>query len=858
MTSPAPAPAGAGADRPARAGTLRSPASPGERFLPGQMLADRYRMVGPLGRGGMGEVYRADDLKLGQPVALKFLPRDVERDPERLERFLAEVRLSLRVTHPNVCRVFDLGEVDGRHFLSMEYVDGEDLASLLRRIGRLPEDKAVEIARQLCAGLAAAHDAGVLHRDLKPSNVMLDGRGRARITDFGLAGATSGIAGREARIGTPEYMAPEQFEGAELTTRTDLYALGLVLYELFTGKRAFSSSDVLGMAAERGSTPTSPAALVSGLNPIVERAILRCLEPDPADRPASAASLAAALPGGDPLGIAIAAGETPSPEMVARSGGRGELKPVVAIACLAVVLAGLVGAWIYHGTLDLQNRVPLPKPPAELRGLARAAIASAGYPALPSGSISGFAQDTDYLRYVERTDQSTTRWQALATVNPAPIWFWYRESPQPMSPVSQFGRLTQNNPPMSAPGMVRVRVDPSGRLQELMAVPPDVDDSNTSAGEPDWAPLFGAAGLRLSDWTMAEPRWAPPQASNVRRAWAKGDLRIEAAAFRGKPVWFTVIPVWREPLEVRLASTSLATRIGDWMFQGIIAAVIIGGGLLARRNIRLGRSDRRGATRLALVYMGLGVVYQLTKVGGDPASWLWEFKNNFGLELGEGGLIWVFYVALEPYIRRLWPGTLVAWARAFEGKLRDPMVGRHVLLGALVGLVVEVIFQIPNLTAVVGVPPAQPNTAAMLPLRSGFDRLGQAALGLQSSFLIPVFALIVVLICRVLFRRPWVAYLVAYTVGLVFAGLGDTPAQLVTAALMCLMVLIILTRLGLFAFWVAIAFSNWFNYTLTINPESWFFPGSAVTMLAFAALAVYGFWVSLGGQKVFRGGVLDG
>jgi serine/threonine-protein kinase len=174
------------------------------------MVGGRYRMVGLLGRGGMGEVYRADDLRLGQPVALKFLPAGVERDRDRLDRFLNEVRLSLKVTHPNVCRVFDMGDVDGHHFLSMEFVDGEDLASLLRRIGRLPEDKAVEIARQLCAGLAAAHDEGVLHRDLKPANVMIDGRGRAKITDFGLAGATAGIIGAEARAGTPQYMAPEQ------------------------------------------------------------------------------------------------------------------------------------------------------------------------------------------------------------------------------------------------------------------------------------------------------------------------------------------------------------------------------------------------------------------------------------------------------------------------------------------------------------------------------------------------------------------------------------------------------------------------------------------------------------------------
>ena len=305
-----------------------------ERFLPGTVLAGRDRMIGLLGRGGMGEVYRADDLKLGQPVALKFLPRAVEQDPDRLERFITEVRLSLKVTHPNVCRVFDVAQAEGRHFLSMDYVDGEDLSSLLRRIGHLPEDKAIQIARQLCAGLAAAHEEGVLHRDLKPANVMIDGRGRAKITDFGLAGATAGIRGLEARAGTPQYMAPEQLTGGELSERTDVYSLGLVLYELFTGKRAHDVKDVEDLARRRPSTPTSPSAHVSGLNPAVERAILRCLDPDPAKRPASASALAAALPGGDPLAMALAAGETPSPEMVAHAGGRGELSPAIASTCL--------------------------------------------------------------------------------------------------------------------------------------------------------------------------------------------------------------------------------------------------------------------------------------------------------------------------------------------------------------------------------------------------------------------------------------------------------------------------------------------------------------------------------------------
>ena len=158
------------------------------RFPPGTLLAQRYRVVSLLGRGGMGEVYRANDLLLGQAVALKFLPAQWTSDEATLARFRNEVRIARQISHPNVCRVYDIGEVEGSTYLSMEYVDGEDLASLLRRIGRLPQDKALEIARQLCAGLAAAHDKGVVHRDLKPGNIMLDGKGQLRITDFGLAG----------------------------------------------------------------------------------------------------------------------------------------------------------------------------------------------------------------------------------------------------------------------------------------------------------------------------------------------------------------------------------------------------------------------------------------------------------------------------------------------------------------------------------------------------------------------------------------------------------------------------------------------------------------------------------------------
>src|SRR5690349_5300968 len=170
----------------------RTSAPEPERFAPGTILAQRYRIAGRIGRGGMGEVYRAYDLILEQDEALKFLPAGFASNASALDRFRNEVRLARQVSHPNVCRVYDIGEIEDAPFLTMEYVDGEDLASLLRRIGRLPPDKALDIARRLCAGLAAAHEKGVLHRDLKPANIMIDARGEVLITDFGLAA----IAGR--------------------------------------------------------------------------------------------------------------------------------------------------------------------------------------------------------------------------------------------------------------------------------------------------------------------------------------------------------------------------------------------------------------------------------------------------------------------------------------------------------------------------------------------------------------------------------------------------------------------------------------------------------------------------------------
>ena len=471
------------------------------RFLPGRLIAGRYRIIALLGKGGMGEVYRADDLTLGQAVAMKFLPDQATSNEGLLERFRNEVRIARRVSHPNVCRVYDVGEVDGQSFFTMEYIDGEDLASLLRRIGRLPQDKAVEIARQLCAGLAAAHTKGVLHRDLKPANIMLDGRGQAVITDFGLAGIADDIRGPEVRSGTPAYMAPEQLAGKEVSTLSDIYALGLVLYEVFTGKRAFAEKP----AGSRGSgdnTPSRPSSVVKDLDPIIEKVILRCLEEVPTSRPPNALAISAALPGGDPLAAALAAGETPSPEMVAAAGETVGLRPRVAIACFAALLIALgvvIFLGIHYSGLD---RMRLEQTPEVLAQKAREMTARLGYPDRPLDKAYGFDYDGNFQDWVEKNDKPHPDWNAILPGRPSLLDFWYRESPDYMyaegyrDQLLNPGIVTKTDPPTTLSGMVNLLLDSQGHLIFFQAIPPEKESSATPGAPYDWSLLFSEAGPR--------------------------------------------------------------------------------------------------------------------------------------------------------------------------------------------------------------------------------------------------------------------------------------------------------------------------------------------------------------------------
>jgi serine/threonine-protein kinase len=849
------------------------------RFITGSMLAGRYRIVSLLGRGGMGEVYKAEDLKLHQTVALKFLPEAIALDGAMLARFHNEVRIARQVAHPNVCRVYDIGEthIDGRalHFLSMEFIDGEDLASLLRRIGRLPGDKALELARQICAGVAAAHDNGVLHRDLKPANVMIDGRGKARITDFGLAVVSEELRGEEVLTGTPAYMAPEQLTGKEATQRSDIYALGLVLYELFTGKQVFEAKSIPElMALHEKSTPTTPSSHVKEIDPLVERVILRCLEKDPRQRPASAIQVAAALPGGDPLAAALAAGETPSPEMVAASGESEGLRPVVAWGLLAGVIVLVTAAILMSAQAMLYRRVPLEKPPEALAERAQNILQSVGYSEPPVDIAMGVYRGNDFLSYIAEHDKSKTRWNNLET---GAFVFWYRGSPRPLAGGNIFsdappgGSAWTDDPPLDVSGMTLVQLNPLGRLTQFIAVPPQVEKPAGVAPSPDWAPLFSAAELDPSKWPPTQPMWTPPVYSDARAAWTgtlveRPDIpmRIEAAAYRGKPVYFELIGPWTRPERMQpyqpIASQQAILVIGIVL----LLSMLVVGAMLARRNLRLGRGDRRGAFRLAAFVFAAWAVAWLFAAHHVPT--IDEFGLFFSTFLSSGLLFscyfWVLYIAMEPYVRRRWPATLVSWSRLLAGGFRDPLVGRDVLAGCLWGAFAHDLailgWFIPSW---LGYPPPQPLSSSDWLVLSARGAIAATSNNLIfGAILIALAFLFVLFLFRALLRKEWAASLVwvLFLTAFFSVGRDSVPIALVSTLILNVVTVFLLRRLGLLWMVGAFFFNGLLtNFPLTTQGSAWYAGISLAGILLMAAVALYSFYTSLGGQKVFEGKLLE-
>lgn len=831
------------------------------RFLPGTKIAGRYRIVSLAGRGGMGEVYRADDLKLGHPVALKFLPRDVKEGSRSFQHFLSEVRLSRQIAHPNVCRVYDIAEVDGQHFLSMEYIDGEDLKGLLRRIGRLPRDKGIQIAQQLCAGLAAAHEKGVLHRDLKPANVMIDGRGQARITDFGLARLADGAAGAGEISGTPAYMAPEQLARGETTIQSDLYSVGLILHEVFTGRQVHQGGSLQEVIrSHEDSSSIQPSTLVDDLDPAIERAILRCLQKDPGQRPKSARAVAAGLPGGDPLAAALAAGDTPSPEMVAAAGGQGAIGKRPGLICLAGAAVGLaLVCWLAQLTY-LVNHAGLDRHPESLADSARQMIRTFGYTNPPAQEAHGFLREgKDTLR------------------------FWLRQNPVPTIADNyfngwgevSFARISPANPDWIGAMQLGVELDASGKLIRFRAIPSLGPGSPKLPTEPDWH-LWFPKEFTGFDLTALEPVEArgpqPPDAFDQLQVWkggqpgSSGDFYVQSAAYDGKPIYFNVL----SPAEFEGRTPSLAMwprpeaeqapashQRGESMFALIFLLVWIVACLLAWRNFRLGRGDRKGAFRVAFFLFCAGMLAVLFLASHVPGSHeLAVLGIGAAQALWKAALFWVLYLALEPHLRRLWPQVLISWSRLVNGQWRDPLVGQNVLLGVLGGVFATAFVQFEVLApAWFGLTPhpyVQPHPIA---LDGPFALVGilllqiiEASGGLGGLMILFLFRL--VLRRALLASCVWIA-VVSVTMALISEAhpvLGWFVHGLVGSIFLW-----VYLRLGLLAGLVmGVSFEILRTAPLTTNFSAWYAGNGLAVMAFFFALAAFGFYTSQAGRPIFQ------
>jgi serine/threonine-protein kinase len=851
------------------AGTRRAPTS-ANRFAPGSIIAGRYRLVALLGKGGMGEVYRAEDLTLDQPVALKFLPDTVAADELHLAQFHNELRTARQVSHKNVCRLYDLGEADGRRFLTMEYIDGEDLASLLRRIGRIPQDKAIDLARQLCAGLAAAHERGVLHRDLKPANVMIDGTGNVRITDFGLAVAAGDNTAIHA--GTPQYMAPELLssddDAPQATVKSDIYALGLVLFEIFTGRRAFDAKTMADLIkAHESGAFTTPSSVVRDLDPAVERVIMRCLERDPAKRPGSTLAVAAALPGGEPLAAALAAGETPSPDVLAAAAETDAMPVGRGLALLAAFALCMAFYVLLSPRTTLANLVPLEKAPAVLADRAEQIIKEFGYTATPADTAENFIIPPDFVRWLANTNQTLNRWSPARVSQGAAVMFWYRTSPRDLEPDSPSMRVSPSDPGLTLTDDTLVGLDTRGRLVEFRRLPPQREDAAAEpTATPDWSLAFRAAGLPMASFTPVTPTWSPKDFADTRAAW-EGPLpdapdiriRVESAGFRGKITSLYMVGPWSRARAMQPLTRSTLSNVLNIFSRLLWFTVLVGALLLARHNVRANRADRRSAARLVGVYLLIEAVAWI--VGGHHVASLSEinsFFRVFGNILLQAALLWSMYIALEPYGRRFWPDGLLGWTRLFSGHVRDPRIGREILIGCALGGVLMILDVLRGIGPyLIGRPPGIPGTGGDV---SALNSAGDLVLSwsdqiygsIQTAFIV----VLVFVALRLVVKRTWIATTIGVSI-VTLAVMQNVPIggvvwqhgiiQLLTIGTITFAIF----RFGLLVTAVMMLIDNIPTAVPVVHGPSWAALPGMLSILFVVAVGCFGFYAARAGRSLF-------
>ncbi|MDP6539927.1 MAG: serine/threonine-protein kinase [Planctomycetota bacterium] len=687
-----------------------------ERFAAGDVVAQRYTIQRRLGRGGMGEVFLARDETLGELVALKFLPGHLAGIPGFLDRLLSETRLARGISHPNVCRVYDVGESGGEPFLSMQFIEGEDLGSWLAARGPVEGLLARRMARELCAGLAAAHEQGVLHRDLKPANIQVDPDGHLHIVDFGLAAPRDG-GGQMVTAGSPAYMAPELLADGPATVQSDLFGLGLVLFELLVGRRAYASASAIVAAAREKSEPPIPLRAPTAGDPVLERAVQLCLQSEPSDRPPSAAVIERALAEDDPLAGVLALGLLPTPEVVAASGARGLLSRRAAAAWLCG-FAALVALYFFGVVEHLPvQRAGLHSSPQQLARSAAAHLDPLGDESEGSAHEAfGFAEAGALLPPL--FGPGGEPWiLAGAGEERGRLRFWYRRSLYPLRPESVWGlffgsgRTQLEDPPLEVGASQAVVCEPNGRLSFLRSnheVSPPFP-----VGEPDWRALFTAAGLKPAEFEPSDVHLPLASTSERRRSWeSRGGTRrrVEAGTSAGRVALFAVLESsWPDDLPAALPESAVdggpdEPGAGGWggmhpwdlsyrIYDTMLAVLLVFAIPMVWRNLRGGRGDPWGGARLGLFTLvcSFSSWLLLADHAGDLTGEMSFVIVGFAASLWEAAVAWSYYLVIEPLVRRFWPKALVSWSRVLGGRGRDPLVASHVLIGSCFGVLMALL-----------------------------------------------------------------------------------------------------------------------------------------------------------------------
>ena len=580
-------------------------------------------------------------------------------------------------------------------------------------------------------------------------------------------------------------------------------------------------------------------------------------------RPASALAVAAALPGGDPLAEALAAGETPSPEMVAAAGEGEGLSPAVAVSLLLAVLAGIaVFAVLTLRSSALEGLRPEYSPEV-LAQKAKDTIQRLRFTAPMADDAYGLDWDSGFLDDVNKNNKSVD-WDQVLSQKPPVLMFWYRCSPAPLTGLEFHddlltpGMVYPDDPPPLDPGMIEVRLDSYGLLQYFKRVPPRRLEAGQSMPVVDWSALFAAAGLEMVQFQPTEPLWTAVTASDARVAWlgtGKRPLRVEGASLRGHAVYFDIIRPWNRPSGQNGEETSMQEMVTFSILGLLLLVVCVGAALLARRNLAQQRGDRRGAFRLAFFIFCVQMLLWLTR-GHLAASFgtFGSFLVALCTSVFYGVVIWTVYIALEPYVRRRWPQILISWSSLLIGRARDPVVGRDVLIGATAGSGVLLIGALADLWKrhLGGWTPNLDNSEVLAGARG---TLATCLSGGSHAIRETLFFFFLIFLLRVVLRNQWLA---AAAFALIFAAvnLGSASHPIlngVTSFLILGGLAFVVLRWGILAMAVAFLVSNLIgNAPFTAHSSAWYFP-SAVFMLACAvALTAWAFRTAIAGRRLWN------